>query len=184
MKNSRDTPGVNAGSMADIAFLLLIFFLVTTTIPNDKGIVRGLPRPCTAPPCHEKLNERNILRIALNKNGELMVDKQLTPFKELKDIIIGFIDNNGDQTCDYCFGNGLKNSSDNPRTAIISLSSNRETAYKDFITIQNELTSAYFELRKTFVEQRFNKNLGSLSKEELRIVKDAYPLLISEADLK
>lgn len=184
MRNYRQTPEVNAGSMADIAFLLLIFFLVTTTIPNDQGIVRKLPRKCLEPPCIDQTHERNILRIALNKNGDLMVNNSPSHFKDLKDMLIEFIDNNGDQSCDYCHGNGFIDASDNPRKAVISLSSDRESSYKDFIAIQVELTAAYYELRETFIKNTFGKELALLSQKELQQARDAYPLLISEASLK
>lgn len=184
MKNSRQTPSVNAGSVADIAFLLLIFFLVTTTIPNDKGIVRKLPLKCEKPPCSVDVNERNIIRIALNKNGELMVNNDPSQIGDLKDMLIEFIDNNGDRTCSYCEGNNYKDASDNPQTAIISLSSDRESSYKDFIAIQVELTAAYYELREKFIQNTFGKELASLTPQELKQAKDAYPLLVSEASLK
>lgn len=170
--------------MADIAFLLLIFFLVTTTIPNDKGIARKLPRKCELPPCEVDTYERNIIRIALNKNGELMVNNDLSRIEDLKDMLIEFIDNNGDQSCDYCTGNGFEDASDNPRKAIISLSSDRESSYKDFIAIQAELTAAYYELRERFIKNNFGKELASLSADELQQAKDAYPLLISEAEIQ
>lgn len=184
MKNHRDAPVINAGSMADIAFLLLIFFLVSTTIPNDKGIVRQLPRKCIDPPCSDILNERNILRIALNRNGELMVNDNLSMVSDLRDILKEFIDNNGDRSCDYCHGNGFTDASDNPQSAVISLSSHRESSYKDYIAIQVELTAAFYELRETFVKNAFGKELASLSPYQLQQAKNAYPFLISEAALK
>lgn len=170
--------------MADIAFLLLIFFLVTTTIPNDKGIARKLPRKCELPPCEVDTYERNIIRIALNKNGDLMVNNDQVRIEDLKEMLIEFIDNNGDKSCAYCSGNGFEDASDNPRKAIISISSDREAYYKDFIAIQAELTAAYYELRERFIKNTFGKELASLSETELRQAKDAYPLLISEADIR
>ena len=184
MRNSRQNPTINAGSVADIAFLLLIFFLVSTTIPNEKGIVRKLPRKCELPPCDADVYERNIIRIALNKNGELMVNNDLSRIEDLKDMLIEFIDNNGDQSCDYCSGNGFEDASDNPRKAIISLSSDRESSYKDFIAIQAELTAAYYELRERFIQKKFKKEIALLNAEELQQAKDAYPLLISEASVR
>lgn len=184
MRNSRQTPSLNAGSMADIAFLLLIFFLVTTTIPNDKGIVRKLPRKCEAPPCKEDFYERNVMRIALNRNGELMVNDDLSQLKDLKHMLIEFIDNNGDKSCDYCHGNGYTDASDNPKKAVISLSSDRESSYKDFIAIQAELTAAYYELREKYVKKNFGKDIALLTPQELKQARDAYPLLISEANIK
>ncbi len=184
MRNSNESPTVNAGSMADIAFLLLIFFLVTTTIPNDKGIARKLPAICVDPPCSERINERNILRIALNKDGALMVENDLTTMSELKNILKSFIDNNGDSSCTYCKGEQSKESSDNPQTAVISLYTDRESEYKDFIAIQVELTAAYYDLRDEFIKRKFNKHLSELSSVELQEAKDAYPFLISEADVQ
>lgn len=184
MRNSRQMPQLNAGSMADIAFLLLIFFLVTATIPNDKGIVRKLPNKCEKPPCIDEFHERNVLRIALNKNGELMVNNDLSKMNELKEMLIEFIDNNGDNSCEYCHGNGFSDASDNPQKAVISLSSDRESSYKDFIAIQVELTAAYHELREIFVKNNFGKDIALLSAKELLEVREAYPLLISEANVK
>jgi len=184
MRNSRQMPNLNAGSMADIAFLLLIFFLVTTTIPNDKGIVRKLPRKCETPPCKEDFRERNVLRIALNRNGELMVNDDLSQLKDLKQMLIEFIDNNGDKSCEYCHGNGSTDASDNPQKAIISLASDRESSYKDFIAIQAELTAAYYELREAYVRTNFGKDIALLTPQELKQTRDAYPLLISEANIK
>jgi len=177
-------PSINAGSMADIAFLLLIFFLVATTIPNDVGIARKLPGQCQEPPCHVEVSERNILRISLNKEGKLLVENTLTNKNELRELLKKFIDNNGDNSCAYCSGRGLVTSSDNPDEAIISLTTHRETPYKDFISVQNELTAAYKELRQEYVKKIFQKDISLISDEELARVKAAYPFRISEAEMK
>jgi len=184
MRNHRQTPSVNAGSMADIAFLLLIFFLVTTTIPNDKGIVRKLPKKCMNPPCDIDYSERNILRIQLNKEGELMVNNFRSNIQDLRQMLKEFIDNNGDESCNYCSGNGFADASENPQKAVISLAADRESSYKDYIAIQVELTAAYYELREAFIRNTFQKEIASLSKEELKQAREAYPLIISEAEIK
>jgi len=91
----RSAPQVNSGSMADIAFLLLIFFLVKTTMAKDEGINRKLPRNC--PPeieCNVEKNERNILRIVLNRKQEILIEDNLISIENLKDITKSFIDNN------------------------------------------------------------------------------------------
>lgn len=183
MREHSTMPKINAGSMADIAFLLLSFFLVTTVIPNDKGIARRLPSLCENPPCSETLNERNVLRIQLNAQGDLMVENDLTSITELKKILIDFIDNNGDQSCNYCNGIGDKWSSDNPSIAVISLSSHRQSAYKDYVAVQLEVTKAYAELRQRYRSVHFGKQTNGLSNVEIQVVKDAYPYLISEAEL-
>lgn len=185
MRNSRQAPTVNAGSMADIAFLLLLFFLVSTTISNDMGIIRKLPDPC--PPgqnCETEIHERNVLRIVLNDAGDLFVGNNTLDSSELLGVLKEFIDNNGDATCSYCTGDKQQNFSDNPREAIISISTSRNTPYSRFIAVQNEITTAYYELRAQYVKTHYNKDVALLSAEEIQSAKDAYPFKISEAALK
>ncbi|WP_033958324.1 ExbD/TolR family protein [Psychroserpens jangbogonensis] len=186
MKNSRHSmPQVNAGSMADIAFLLLIFFLVTATIPKDKGITRKLPAPC--PPgeiCDTKVNQRNMLEVSVNSNNELFVEKDIITIDELKTIAKDFIDNNGDKSCSYCNGENSVASSDNPNIAVISLQNDKRTSYEFYIKIQDELTKAYYELRSDYANRVFEKSSNELTKEERLEVKKAYPFILSEAELK
>lgn len=142
----RSAPEVNAGSMADIAFLLLIFFLVTTTIPKDSGITRKLP------PIEENdedviIKEKNIFTVLLNGKDQLLVEDELMEIKDLRQAAVKFLDNGGDGTCSYCKGARDKKSSDNPDKAIISLKNDRLTSYKAYITVQNELVAAYNQLR-------------------------------------
>jgi len=184
MRNKNTKPQLNAGSMADIAFLLLIFFLVSTTIPNDKGIARMLPRPCKTKDCDTKINERNILKVSVNNKGELFINEKKTQMNDLRSLFKDFIDNNGDASCTYCIGNGLANASDNPKEASIFLDFNRNTPYKYYIQVQNELTASYNELRETYSERMFQKKIKQLSKDEFSKVKEAYPFRISEANVK
>lgn len=185
MRHSKLVPEVNAGSMADIAFLLLIFFLVTATISSDEGINRLLPREC--PPgmdCSSDINERNILRILVNNSDDIMIENQIVPIENLKDLTKIFLDNNGDGSCNYC--QGLKNStlSDNPRVAVVSLQNGQRTTYKTYVAVQNELTKAYYELRKDYSMKVFRKPADKLTKTELQQVKEAYPFILSEAETK
>lgn len=183
MKQSRRIDSaVNAGSMADIAFLLLIFFLVTTTISADKGILRQLPKEC--PPgieCIADIHQRNILNIFINKNDELMVGQDLISIDELELKILSFIDNNGDGTCTYCSGAKNADSSDNPKKAVISLQHAEQTTYGTFIAVQDEITKAYYKLREAYAISTFNKPIKELTTEELKQVKEAYPFILSEA---
>jgi biopolymer transport protein ExbD len=139
-------PEVNAGSMADIAFLLLIFFLVTTTIETDAGLDRMLP-PMEPPEDDVVIKQKNIFQVSINKNDHLLADDELTDLKNLRAKAVAFLDNNGDKTCTYCKGDKNPESSDNPSKAIISLKNDRETKYSTYITVQNELVRAYNELR-------------------------------------
>ncbi|MDO5971452.1 biopolymer transporter ExbD [Flavivirga aquimarina] len=185
MRHSKLMPEVNAGSMADIAFLLLIFFLVTATISSDEGINRSLPEEC--PPgmdCTNTIHERNILRILINNNDEIMIKDNIITIDELKEIAKNFLDNNGDGTCSYCSGTKSTNASDNPKKAVISLQNDRQTSYKQFITVQDELSKAYYELRNTYSLNVLKKPSDKLSKQELKQVKDAYPFILSEAETK
>ena len=142
----RSVPEVNAGSMADIAFLLLIFFLVTTTIEKDSGINRKLP-PIEELEEDVVIKQKNIFTVLLNGKDQLLVEDELMELKDLRSAAVEFLDNNGDKTCNYCKGIKDPASSDNPDKAIISLKNERETSYAAYISVQNELVAAYNLLR-------------------------------------
>ena len=199
----RSAPEVNAGSMADIAFLLLIFFLVTTTIETDSGLNRKLPpmEDQVDPPI---IREKNIFTVVVNKNDQLLVEEELTDIKDLRSLAVAFLDNGGgvgDEACDYCQGERDEASSDNPDKAIISLKNNRETSYKVYIAIQNELVAAYNELRnreflrlypnvglnfvdaqKKYDDPRTSADAAEELKPKLDVVKQMYPQKLSEAE--
>ena len=199
----RSAPEVNAGSMADIAFLLLIFFLVTTTIETDSGINRKLPpmEEIIDPPI---IKERNIFTVVVNKNNQILVEEKLMELRNLRSEAVSFLDNGGglaEEACNYCQGSKDRSSSDNPDKAIISLKNDRETDYKVYISVQNELVAAYNELRNREFA-RLNPNLGlsyveadliysdprtssddkASLKEKLDVVKLLYPQKLSEAE--
>jgi len=197
----RSAPEVNAGSMADIAFLLLIFFLVTTTIETDSGINRKLP-PIQDEQDPPPLKERNIFIVLINSNGDLLVEDEPMQLKNLKQAAVQFLDNGGgtgDEACDYCRGAKDPASSDNPVKAVISLQNNRLTKYSDYIAVQNELVAAYNELRNreakrmfgvTFVEMEEYFKSESYTgdkdklKERISVIKEMYPQKLSEAEPK
>ena len=199
----RSAPEVNAGSMADIAFLLLIFFLVTTTIETDSGINRKLPPmdEIIDPPI---IKERNIFTVVVNKNNQILVEEKPMDLRDLRKEAVAFLDNGGglgDEACDYCQGNKDRSSSDNPEKAIISLKNDRETDYKVYISVQNELVAAYNELRdrefirlypsenmsyveadKKYSDPRSDKTVKENLKEKLSVIKTLYPMKLSEAE--
>ncbi|MDN3493643.1 ExbD/TolR family protein [Winogradskyella bathintestinalis] len=180
----RHSAAVNAGSMADIAFLLLIFFLVTTTISADKGILRQLPPVCETANCTTDIHERNLLHIAMNEKQEIMIDNELVELTKVKEIVERFIDNNGLNACDYCTGAQAVESSDHPEKAVISLSHDAFTKYDAFISVQDEITKAYYDLRTRYAEQKFNKSPVELTNKELKLVQKAYPFKVSEIMVK
>ena len=199
MSIKREIPEVNAGSMADIAFLLLIFFLVTTTIENDKGLNRTLPTDTEA----STIRERNLFRVNLNSQNELLVEGEVIPISDLQEKAIAFLDNGGvlegEEHCDYCLGEHNDKSSDNPKKAIISLSSARESSYGFYITVQNELVSAYTILRnreslklygisyKKLLEDYADVSLSNSdklkTKSRIELIRALYPLKLSEAEI-
>ena len=157
----RKAPEVNAGSMADIAFLLLIFFLVTTTIETDSGLNRKLPpmEDVVDPPI---IKERNIFTVVVNKYNQLLVEEKPLELVNLREEAVKFLDNGGgkgEEACAHCLGDRDPDSSDNPDKAVISLKNDRETDYKVYIAVQNELVAAYNVLRNREFK-RLNPNLG------------------------
>ncbi|WP_179334958.1 ExbD/TolR family protein [Winogradskyella costae] len=180
----RHSASVNAGSMADIAFLLLIFFLVTTTISADKGILRKLPPVCDTADCIANIPERNLLRISMNETQEIMIEDAVVELADVQKIVETFIDNNGAGSCNFCTGNQSKESSDHPKVAVISLQHVALTKYSNFISVQDEITKAYYNLRARYAKEIYNKTPDRLSKEELVNVQKAYPFIVSEILLK
>jgi len=163
---------INAGSMADIAFLLLIFFLVTTTMESNYGIRRKLPPPPAADqPPPPKIKKKNVLEININGQDQMLIEGDLAQDKDIKPIAIKFITNNGKDP----------NMSDNPQKAIISIKNTRETSYKKYISVYNELLAAYKEIRNKYARQKFGKPFDELTEEQQKIVKDAYPQKIAES---
>jgi len=190
----RAAPEVNAGSMADIAFLLLIFFLVTTTIETDTGINRKLP-PIEDNEEDVIIKQKNIFTVLLNGKDQLLVEDELMELKDIRKAAVEFLDNGGDGTCNYCRGRKDPGSSDNPDKAIISLKNERETSYKMYISVQNELVAAYNELRnrraqalygQSFIEMQADYDnvnwVGNKDKlkEQLDQIKLEYPQKLSE----
>jgi hypothetical protein len=199
----RENSEINAGSMADIAFLLLIFFLVTTTMDVDSGISRKLPEKSEDTP-EVIIKEKNVLDIVVNRNNQILVEgNQNIEVTEVREVAMAFIDNGGGlsaakddqpgEACDYCEGARDPLSSDHPSKAIISLQSARGTTYGMYVSIQNEIEAAYNELRNRLALQKYKrsysdllkdyKNSGSKSiKEKIDFLKDSYPQIISEPE--
>ena len=200
----RGNPEINAGSMADIAFLLLIFFLVTTTMNVDSGVSKKLsekPPKDYKPPIIKK---KNIFEVNINRNNELLVEGERMNVKDLKEAAIKFIDNGGGEgkvengvktgPCTYCKGEKSPDSSDHPNKAIISVQSDRGTEYGTYIQVQNELLKAYRVLRNRLCKERYGitfteleKNYKDNKKDEalkkkVEDIKKSYPQIISDAE--
>ena len=193
----RSSPEVNAGSMADIAFLLLIFFLVTTTIETDSGISRKLP-PMEEIEEDVIIKQRNIFTVLLNGKDQILVEDELMELEDIRAAAIEFLDNgggSGEEACDYCKGKRDPKSSDNLDKAIISLKNERETSYAAYISVQNELVAAYTHLRNVRAEDLYGESYSEMMKnyrdvnwpgnkqklkEKINNLRKEYPQKLSE----
>ena len=177
----RDLPEINAGSMADIAFLLLIFFLVTTTMDVDTGIKRKLPPLPDEEnqPQESQMLKNNILVIQLANNKEFILIETgaedsgqgfALPITELKDFIKSFVDNNGINP----------NLSEGPDKAVISIKSSGKAGYGTYVATQDAISGAYKELRNSASLDKFGKEYDSLDEEQNSEIKKIYPLKLTE----
>ncbi len=191
----REISEINAGSMADIAFLLLIFFLVTTTMDTDTGLIRKLPPPVEDVDTEIDVKKRNIFEILVNSNDQLLVAGEYMEVSELRAKAKEYIESDPSNPKMPEFkmteipGLGLVPVS----KQIISLQNDNGTSYEMYIKVQNELVGAYNELRNDFAQQKFNKSYAELvqqagssdvAKEKMKAVKKFYPQRISEAEPK
>jgi biopolymer transport protein ExbD len=174
-KKERSVPPINAGSMADIAFLLLIFFIVATTMDTDSGILTKLPpMPEEEQEPPPDINDRNVLEVLVNAQDQLLVEGDWTDVTELRDITKEFITNPA----------GREDLPESPTKAVVSLQNDRGTSYDMYITVQNELKAAYNEVRDEESRNRFGKIYEELEKDQQREIQKAYPIKVSEAEPK
>lgn len=185
---ARSTPEINGGSLADIAFLLLIFFLVTTTMNVDTGLARMLP---PMPEENQKkaeqdVKQRNIFTVLINKSDRLLVEGMPMEVNMLKEKAKEFIVNPNDRAdlpekkateIEY-FGTVKV------AQGVISLQNDRGTSYRMYMLVQNELVAAYNELRDELAKNKFGKLYNNLSENEQKAIQKIYPQRISEAEPK
>ena len=163
---------INAGSMADIAFLLLIFFLVTTTISEDKGILVKLPPYTNEPPPIVPIHENNVLNILINADNQLLVRGLPLAIDLLKAQTKNFVAN---PLSDHKMA-------ESPLKAIVSLKNDRGTRYSTYIQVYNELKTAYNELWEEMALKKYHKKFEELSQSQMKTIRDAIPMVISEAE--
>ena len=188
--DKRKIQEINAGSMADIAFLLLIFFLVATTMNVDTGLVRVLP-PMPDPNVKQediKVKERNLFPGLVAGNGTLMAKGEQIDIRRLKDKAKEFVLNPLD---DENLPEKEVKELELPdgsmwaypiSQGVISLQTTRDTNYQVYIMVQNELTRAFNEIRDEVAMRKFGANFADLNEDQRNVVTKAVPLKISEAE--
>lgn len=184
MRNKREVPEINAGSMADIAFLLLIFFLVTVTMDVDTGITRKLPPPVEDNTSVD-LNQRNIFEVLINSANQLLVEGKPGNMATLKDETKHFFLNpDNDPNLPEKKAEHIDLIGDvQVSKGVISLKNDRGTSYETYIKVQNELTKAFQEMRDEFSMEKFGTKYDKLidpAKQEA--VQAVIPMAISEAE--
>ena len=182
----KSTPAINSSSTADIAFLLLCYFLMTTTMGSQSGLSRRLPpMPQEGQELqNQRVNSRNVIIVRINSSNRLFAGGEPIDISQLKDKIKEFLTNpTNDPNLparelkdiegfgEYAVSQG-----------VISLQNDRSTSYSQYIAVQNELAKAINELRDEFAFRNYGKNFASLTSEQQDIVQEAVPQLISEAE--
>lgn len=187
----KKVPEINASSMADISFLLLIFFLVTTSMAVDKGLSRRLPQPL--PPdmkledTETKIKDRDIFVVKINSMNQLLVEGKEMNVRELRAAAKEFIENPANdenlpvKTQEEIEGLGLV---EYTKDHVISVQNDVDTQYQAYLEVQNELVAAYNELRNDYAMTRFGKTYEELDEEIQKAIQKMYPQKISEAEPK
>ena len=190
MAKKKNIPEINASSQADIAFTVLIFFLVVSTMDIDTGIVRMLP-PMADPNVKQediKVKERNLLLVFVSGSGNIMAGGKVISLSALKDKAKEFILNPLDdknlpekKVTDIEMPDGSKWTYP-VSEGVISLQNTRDTSYQRYIEVQNELTRAFNEVRDEVSMNKFSKKFADLDEAERKVITKAIPMKISEAE--
>ena len=187
---AKTPPQLNGTQTADMAFILVCFFMMVTTMGTDYGLIRQLP-PWVEHKANDKgdkINQRNVFVVAISMNNDMMVQSEYTTIADLRAMTKDFynINNTGDKYPEKEARNlpfvGTINVN---KTAVVSLQNDRGTAYRVYIQAQNELAGAINELRDEFCAQYFGRSFDNCTQEQQDVVsKDVYPMSISEAEPK
>lgn len=185
---AKKIPEIPSASLADIAFMLLIFFLVTTTMDVDSGLERRLPQ--WVPPEQldedQQIKERNVFVVLVNRNNDLLVEGEYANIENLRERAKEFMANPyNDETLPEkepkqvpYFGEMMITK------GVISLRNDLDTQYGTYIAVQNELVAAINELREELARQQFGKSYGELDMDQQNAIREVYPSRISEAEPK
>ena len=191
MGKKRKMPGLNTSSTADISFMLLIFFLVTTSMDTDQGLARSLPKPPEDDQLNNeiKVKERNILNIRINKDNYLLIGDDYATLADVKERAKEFIKNEDNKpNLPELKPHKVKELGKTfmvTENHVISVQTDRGTDYGVYFAVQDALVSAYNEIRDEFSKQEFDGyKYDQLTADQQKIVRDVYPQKISEAEPK
>lgn len=188
-RKKRKVASINATSSADIAFMLLLFFLMTSSMDTDRGLARRLPPPVPKDQKKEDIDikKRNLMVVLINSSNQILADGQYVELRQLKDMVKEFIENpyNDEKKpekveVDVPFFGTLMVT----KNHVISLQNDRGTEYQAYINVQNELAAAYNELRDDVSKRKFGKAFMDLDDEQQKAVQIIYKQNISEAEPK
>ncbi|NPD47201.1 MULTISPECIES: biopolymer transporter ExbD [unclassified Lentimicrobium] len=182
---ARKTPEFNASSMADIAFLLLIFFLVTTTMDVTTGINRKLPPPPDPTVKPPDIKDRNIMNILVSKSDRLLVNGKPGQLEDLKEDVIKFMTPHYPD--DVAFPEVKEETIDLIGTVyksrgIISLKNDRGTSYDMYIQVQDKIAQAFTQLKDELSDKKFGRKYADLNEDEAKAINEAVPVPVSEAE--
>lgn len=188
-RGKKKVPGINGSSTADISFILLLFFLLTTSMGSDTGLARQLP-PAVPPDQQDisiDVNRRNMLRVMVNSRGQILANGEEVTLEGLRAKVKEFVLNENDR--EDLPERSLETfpvvgSQMVTKKHVISLTNNVDTRYEDYIGVQNELTRAYLELRNEQSLKLFGMEYDELDTTRQEILIDMYPQKISEANPK
>lgn len=188
-RKKRKAGGINATSSADIAFMLLLFFLLTSSMDTDRGLARRLPQPVPKDQKKEDVDikKRNLMVVLINSSNQILANGQYVELKDLKALVREFIENpyNDENKpekveIDVPFYGTMAVT----KNHLISLQNDRGTEYQAYINVQNELAAVYNELRDEMAKKKFGKGFMDLDEEQQKAVQLIFPQKISEAEPK
>jgi biopolymer transport protein ExbD len=192
-KKKKKMPGLNTSSTADISFMLLIFFLVTTSMDTDTGLARRLPQPPDKDQEDAQIDvkERNVMNVRINAAGQLWCKvgsiSEYIALEQLKPLAKEFIDNpNNSSKLPEKFGKEIEllGACAVTEKHVISVQTDRGTPYDIYFQVQNELVAAYNELRDDLSKRKFGRLYANLTDEQQVAIRAYYPQKISEAEPK
>ncbi len=158
-------PELNTTSTADISFMLLIFFLVTSSMDTDKGLLRQLAPPPQEQQLPQDINEEMVVKVVLDDKDQLTCDGQTATYQQLRDAVVSMATVNREEH-------------------IVSIQADRQTSYEAYFKMQDAIVGAYHSLREQYANSRFGKSYAMLTSEERQQVNAYYPQRISESPLQ